>query len=129
MEIKAVTANLLDCRVDAIIIGHFEGAKTPEGEAASVDRALGGAISRLVEKGDIKGKAGEVTILHSLGKLPAERIAVVGLGKRNELDANKVRAATAEVCRYLRNRGAVGLASALLGAGVIPSAIAAQAMT
>jgi leucyl aminopeptidase len=51
------------------------------GAAAAVDRALGGAIARLVEAGEIRGGKGQVTVLHADGGIRAKRVAVVGLGK------------------------------------------------
>jgi leucyl aminopeptidase len=107
MEIKVATGNIADIKTDAIVVNHFEGAKRPEGAAAAIDKILGGAISNLVKQGDIKGKLNEITLLHSLGKLPAGRIVVLGLGKKQELNLNKVRGAMAEVCRYLRAKGKV----------------------
>ena len=86
MEIKAIAGNIVDIKAGAIVVNHFEGVKRPEGDAAAVDKALDGAISQLIKQGDIKGKLNEITILHSLGKLPASRIVVVGLGKKKELN-------------------------------------------
>ncbi|MGD0780212.1 MAG: leucyl aminopeptidase [Dehalococcoidales bacterium] len=131
MEIKAATGEIIGAKTGAIIINHFEGAKQPEGAAAIVDKALGGAISNLMKQGDIKGKLNEITLLHSLGKLPASRIAVLGLGKKKELTVNKVRGAIGEVCRYLRGKGVSSIASIIIGDGVngIKTDVAVQAMT
>jgi leucyl aminopeptidase len=130
MEIKAAAGNLIEIRVDAIMVSHYEAAKRPEGDAAAADKALGGAISRLIKQGDIKGKLNEVNIIHSLGKLPAGRIAVVGLGKKKELNTNKVRGAMAEACRYLRGKGVTSIASGVPGGGAdIRTEDAVQAIT
>jgi leucyl aminopeptidase len=131
MEIKAVTGNLVDIKAGAIIVNHFEGAKRPEGDAAAVDKVLDGAVSRLIKDGDIKGKPNEVTLLHCSGKLPASRVAVVGLGKKKELNINKVRGAIAETCRYLRGKGVTSVATGVQGAGIngIKVEDAAQALT
>lgn len=82
MEIKAATSDLLRIKCDAIVVNHYEGMKRPEGDAAAADKALGGAITQLIKQGDIKGKSNEITLIHSLGKLPAARIVVTGLGKK-----------------------------------------------
>src|SRR4030066_1183888 len=110
MEIKAAAGNIAGIRAGAIIVNHFEGMKHPEGDTTAVDNALDGAITRLIKQGDIRGKLNEVTVLYSLGKLPAGRIVVVGLGKKKELDVNKVRGAAAEACRYLRGKGVTDIA-------------------
>jgi leucyl aminopeptidase len=131
MEIKAAAGELAKIKADAIVVDHYEGAKRPEGDAAAVDKALGGAITQLIKQGDIKGKLNEITLIHSLGRLPAARIAVVGLGKKKELDTNKIRGAVAEACRYLRGKGAAALAGGVTGNGInnIRPESAVQAMT
>ena len=47
---------------------------------------LDGAITKLIEQGEIKGKLNEVSIVHSFGKIPARIVAVAGLGKQDELN-------------------------------------------
>jgi leucyl aminopeptidase len=131
MEIKAVTGDIAGIKAGAIVVNHFEEVKRPEGAAAAIDKTLGGAISELIKQGDIKGKLNEITLLHSLGKLPASRIVVLGLGKKKELTVNKVRSAVAETCRYLRGKGVTSIASITQGDGIneIKSDEAVQAMT
>jgi leucyl aminopeptidase len=102
----------------AIIIGQFEGEKAPEGAAAAADKKLGGAIAAMVKQGDIKGKLNEITLIHSLGKLPAGRVAIVGLGKKKELTVNKMSGAFAEALRFLRGKNVSDVASIVLGDGV-----------
>ncbi len=130
MEIKVIAGDIAGIEADAIIVNHFEGVKSPEGETAAVDRALDGAISQLIKRGEIKGKPNEITMVHSLGKLPAAHVAIVGLGKRSELSTNKVRVAAAEACRWLRSREISTIATVPQGAGInkISPAVAAQAV-
>ncbi len=131
MEIKAATGDIVKIKVDAIMVNHYEGMKRPEGAAAAADKVLDGVITQLIKQGDIKGKLNEVTLIHSLGRLPAGRIAVVGLGKKKELNTNKIRGAVAETCRYLRGKGVATLASGVQGAGIndIKTEESVQAMT
>jgi leucyl aminopeptidase len=131
MEIKATTGDAVKMKVDAIVVNHHEGMKRPEGAAAAADKALDRVITQLIKQGDIKGKLNEVTLIHSLGRLPAGRIVVVGLGKKKELNTNKIRGAVAETCRYLRGKGVTSVASGVQGAGIndIKTGEAVQAMT
>jgi leucyl aminopeptidase len=131
MEIKAATGDITKSKVDAIIVNHYEGIKQPEGDAAVVDRALDSAITQLIRQGHIKGKLNEITLIHSLGRLPAGRIAIIGLGKKKELNTNKVRGAVAETCRYLRGKSVVSVASGEQGAEIngIKTEEAVQAIT
>ena len=131
MEIKTITDDIADIKVDAIIVNHFEGQESLDGDIAAIDRALGGAIGQLAVQGDIKGKLNEITLVHSLGKLPAPRVVVTGLGKQQELNSNKIRGAVAETCRWLRARGVKTIATVPQGAGInnISTEEAAQAVT
>ena len=130
MEVKVIAGDIAGIEADAIILNHFEGVKSPEGETASADKALNGAISQLIKQGEIKGKPNEITMLHSLGRLPAAHVAIVGLGKKSELTTNKVRIAVAEACRWLRSREIHTIATVPQGAGInkISPAAAAQAI-
>ena len=118
MEIKAIVGDIADIKAGAIIVNYFEGGKRLEGDTATVDKALDGAISQLIKQGDIKGKLNEITLVHSMGKLPAARVVITGLGKKQGLTIDKVRGAVAETCRWLRQRGVDSIASIAQGAGI-----------
>jgi leucyl aminopeptidase len=131
MEIKISAGEIAGIKTGVIIVTHFEEVKTPTGETAVIDKKLDGAITNLIKQGDTKGKLNEMTLLLCPSKLPASRIAVLGLGKKQELTLNKVRGAIAEACRYLRGKGVTAIASVVIGEGVngIKNDAAVQAMT
>jgi len=131
MEIKVIAGDITKIEAGAIILGLFEGMKRPDGDLGVVDEALGGAISQLISQGEIKGKIREVTIIHSLGKLPAARVVVLGLGKKEDLSLDRVRMAVGEACRLLPQKGVGDAATVALGAGVGGMALdgIAQAVT
>jgi len=131
MEIKVVVGDITKIESGAIIINFFEKMERLEGDIAAIDKTLDGAISQLISKGEIKGKLNEITIIHSLGKLPAARVVVTGLGKQEELTLDGVRGAVAETCRFLRQRGVDNIATIAQGAGIADIGLegAAQAVT
>jgi len=118
MEIRVIVGDITKIQADAIIVNFFESRKSLDGDIAAVDKALGGAIAQLIKQGEIKGKLNEITMVHSLGKLPTARVVVVGLGKQTELSTNKIRGAVAEACRWLRQKNAANIATTTLGAGI-----------
>jgi len=118
MEIKVIAGDITGIKTEAIIVSFFEGMEHPDGDLAVIDQALDGAISQLIGQGEIKGKLNEVTIVHSLGKLPAARVVVVGLGKKEELSLDRVRMAAGEACRLLQQREISHAATVALGVGV-----------
>jgi leucyl aminopeptidase len=117
LEVKAVTRELIKTKADAIIVGYFEDSQSPGDIITAIDMALDGNITQLLTRGDIKGKLNEVTVIHSLGKLPAGRIVILGLGKRTELTKDKIRRAVAETARSLRKAGVLDIATMALGMG------------
>ncbi len=131
MEIRVIAADVTKVEAGAIIVSLFEGARSLDGDMATMDKALGRAISRLVNQGGIKGKLGELTIIHSLGKLPAARVVIVGLGKKTALTVDKIRGVIAEACRSLRKKGVDDVATIVPGAGIVDITLesAAQAIT
>jgi leucyl aminopeptidase len=67
--------------------------------AQAIDGALDGLLQQLHEEGELRSDLGWAQIVHVRGKLPAKRIAVAGLGKRDEIDADAVRTAGAAVAQ------------------------------
>ena len=131
MEVKVITGDIASVEADAIVVNLFEGVKRPGGATGAVDKALGGAITKLIEQGEIKGKLNEISIIHGLDKIPARIVAVVGLGKKSEFTLDKIRALTAEFCRSLRKLNCRRIATIVHGAGVggIETEAASQAIT
>ena len=119
MEIEIAAGDIARVEAGAAVVSFFEETKGLDGDIANIDRALGGAISRLVGRGEIKGKLGEINVIHSLGKLPAARVAIVGLGKKGELSLNKIRGAMAETCRHLRKKRVGDIATVAHGVGIL----------
>ena len=117
MEIKVVSGDITKVKADAAIVNLFEGIKRPDGATGAVDQALDGTISKLIAKGDIKGKLNEVTLIHTMGKLGPERIVVVGLGKQEGFTYDSIRGVMAVTCRLLRKLGAKRVATIVHGAG------------
>ncbi len=131
MEIKVAAGDITKTKAGVIVVSFFEGDEKPEGDTAVVDRALDGAISQLVGRKEIKGKLNEVTLIHSLGKLPAAGVVVTGLGKKAELTPDKIRGAVAETCRWLKPKGIESIATVAQGAGIggITASASAQVIT
>ncbi len=121
MDFSVVTGNLTDQAVDAVVVNLFSGVADPGGGTGAVDRALDGLISKLIQAGEIRGRTGETTVLHTLGNtyggFSPERVVVAGLGRQDGFDLDGVRAAAAAVARRLRNLGVRSAASLTHGAG------------
>jgi leucyl aminopeptidase len=118
LRIVVKAGDISSIEADAIVVNLFEGVNRPGGATGAVDKALDGAISKLIQQGEIKGKLNEVAVVHSLGRIPARIVAVVGLGKQKDLNLDKLRGATGEFCRSLRRLNCRRIATIVHGAGV-----------
>ncbi len=118
MDITAVQGDISAAEADVVVVNLFEGVTSPGGATGAVDEALGGAIRRLIELGDIRGKAGEFTTIHTFGKLAAPRVLVAGLGKAEDFDVHAVRNLSAEIARACRKPGVTRIATIAHGAGI-----------
>ena len=130
MEIKVESNSIANVDAGAIVVNLFEGVTSPGGATGTVDRALSGAITALIADGEIKGKLGETTVIHTLGKMPAARVVVAGLGKSQDFDIDRVRRVSGTVCASLRKIGVSDVATIVHGAGIggLEPRSAAQAM-
>jgi leucyl aminopeptidase len=121
LEIKVIVGNIAQIEADAIVVNLFEGVEQPGGATAAVDKALDGAISSLISRGEIKGKFGEVSIVHTFGKprqVGAGIVAIAGLGKRQDFNVDKIRGVAGEFCRALRKLNCHKIATILHGTGI-----------
>lgn len=96
--------------------------------AKSVDVILGGLITEMCASGEIKAGLGELNTIHTLGRLAAKRVVVVGLGSQETLDTQSLRRASAIAARHLQHTGAHEIAFTLNWRGFgVDEAAGAQA--
>jgi leucyl aminopeptidase len=105
MQITVRTDDISGINTSALVVNLFKGVSQPGGATGAVDKALDGAISRLIQDGEIKGTAGEISLIHTLGKIGPARVVVAGLGPVEAFDAQAVRQVSGDVLRFLRHRG------------------------
>jgi leucyl aminopeptidase len=130
VTVRVESSDISRFQAKALIVNLFEGVTSPGGGTGAVDGALGGAITSLIRDGEITGKRGEMTVVHGLGRIPAGRVLVVGLGKPEAFTLDHVRDLTADACRRLRGLGVDEAASITPGAGIggLEPGACAQAM-
>lgn len=105
MQIKISTEKISTIATDCLIVTYCEDQDNVKGYTKTVDEALEHRISQLIAEKEIKGKFGEVTLLHNWGKIPAKRTLVLGLGKEDKLTVGKVRDAIGIAARYAQEKG------------------------
>ncbi len=118
MKVSVQQGDITRTQADAIVVNLFEGVTSPGGGTGAVDQALDGAITSLIGSGDIRGKPGEMTVVHTFGKLPTTRVVVLGLGKSAEFSFDKVRDLSGDLARFLRRHRVRNAAVIAHGAGI-----------
>ncbi len=116
--INVAAGDATNYETPALVVNLFQGVTQPGGGTGAVDRALGGAISQLIADSEIRGKLGELTLIHTMERIPARRVVVAGLGKSLDFDTGVVRRVSGDVARFLRRKGVGEYATIAHGAGI-----------
>ena len=102
MQINVKVGDLRTETADAIVLGILEGEPLVS-VASTADAATNGAISELIDAGDFKGEHKQTTILYTRGAITAPRIALIGVGKNEDINPEKVRQAAGKIVQELRD--------------------------
>jgi leucyl aminopeptidase len=127
MKISVISGTLEKLKTGAAVLPVFEDGK-PGQEQERADRSLGTMISRLIKRGDFTAKPGSVHLLYPEGSLVAERLILVGLGKRADLTLDRLRLAAGKAASHARSNGAESVVFAAEGLG-LDAEEAGQALT
>jgi leucyl aminopeptidase len=131
MKVSVLEADITRLDTPVLIVNLFKGVTHPTGATGSVDNLLENSITSLIADKEITGARGELTLIHTLGKMPTKRILVVGLGEQESFNNNTIRFVVAEACRYLQEKGITSASTILHGGGIgqISPEIAATSIT
>ncbi|MGE5617892.1 MAG: leucyl aminopeptidase [Sphingomonadaceae bacterium] len=118
MDILVQQGSVTEVQTPLLAVNLFEGVTVPGGATGAVDGALGGLISRLIAEGEIKGQLDEVALLHTQGRLPAARVAVVGLGPREKFDLDVIRRVSGSLLKRAQELSITSFHTIVHGAGI-----------
>ena len=121
MKINTLVTTPLKHACPALVMGYFEDARDELFTAC--DAALDGCLNRLADSQEFCGKTNSTRLIHTLGKLSAERILLVGLGKKRELTDERLRQAAGNAVQALRVARVASFATALHLSGTSESAL------
>ena len=88
-----------DIRAPLLASFRFEEDGGVEGTLGALDRALGGGVARLFERGDFRGRKDETSVLYRGGESGPDRLVLAGLGKRAAFTLQALRRAVGNVVR------------------------------
>lgn len=92
----------LECREDCLVIGLQQVPKKFGGLLGGLDNRFGGALTELVKSGDLSARAGSLSVIHTLGKLPVKRLLFIGLGNPKELRKEHLKRMFGKAVKHIR---------------------------
>jgi leucyl aminopeptidase len=105
MEIRVEKGRPEKYPCELLLLFSFESPRPLEGSIRDADSEWKGFISTLMRQGDFNGKLFECRLLFTRGALSAQRVALTGLGKREEFDLEKWRGASSKAGQFIRDSG------------------------
>jgi leucyl aminopeptidase len=105
MEFSVTQDPLANQRTGCIVAGVYAGRKLSPA-AQVLDAASGGAIERVLKRGDLEGEAGTTLLLQDPPKLATERVLLVGLGADRDFREGSYRTALTAAMKALVATGA-----------------------
>lgn len=85
MQSKIIQGDLTQVVTPCLILGVFSERQLSEA-AKTIDSASNGALTAVLEKGDLDGKTGSTLMLYGINGVSAERLLLVNCGKHEEFD-------------------------------------------
>lgn len=89
MEFSVKTGDLSKLKTACMTLCLYQGQKL-EGQIAALDKACGQAISKVIKKKEFTGNKAEILTLHNVENAYAQRIVLVGVGKKNSFSPNLI---------------------------------------
>jgi leucyl aminopeptidase len=104
MELTVDTRPPAKIETEALVAYVFEQGKPVDGDLSQLDQATGGALSKLAASGELTGKMLEITLLYYPQGLAAQRLFVLGAGKKEKFGTPELRKLAGAAVRALKSR-------------------------
>jgi leucyl aminopeptidase len=105
MDIRVEKGRAEKYPCELLLLFSFESPEQLEGPIQNVDLEWKGFLSTVMKQGDFKGELFECRLFYTHGALPAKRVLLTGLGKREEFDLDKWRGVSSRAGQFIRNSG------------------------
>jgi hypothetical protein len=94
VQVTFESANVASVQgLDGAVAVVYQDDRPMRGTGAHADWRLNGFLSRLLQGGKFAGEAGEWLLVHTQNRLPFTHLFLVGMGRREQCDAKRVRQA------------------------------------
>ncbi|QPK62086.1 leucyl aminopeptidase [Methylomonas sp. LL1] len=99
-SIESVTLDKLQS--DCLLVGIYENQQLSP-SATHLDSLCNGLVSKLIARGDIKGKNAETLLINNLPDTAIDRVVLVGFGERGKLTRKQFRKALAAATKVVKS--------------------------
>ena len=114
MQFSTKTTTLANTPTSCLVLGVYSNGILPEA-STEIDKASSKAITKLLKAGDMSGKINEAVLLHNITGIKAQRILLVGCGKKTEFTLKKftetLRFTASQLQRYALEDAVLGISS------------------
>src|ERR1700747_441646 len=114
MQISLDSRPAAKVEAEALVSYVFEPEKEQgtavQGVVADLDQAAGGALGKLAGAGELTGKMRHFTLVHFAPGIAAQRVVLVGAGKREKFGTAELRRLASAAVRHLKARSVKRLA-------------------
>jgi leucyl aminopeptidase len=99
-KLTVINTPLDQFKGDALAIALYKNTKSLPAQYASLDRKIGGLITRALDLGDAANDSNQLTVLYMPEKMSFQRLILIGLGEQKDLKINTLRQAAGTVARF-----------------------------
>jgi leucyl aminopeptidase len=110
VKLQVSSAQLLETKADLIVFGVFEGDPANDASLASLHKELGVELAALLARDDFRGRKDQRALVSTLGRIPAHKVLLLGLGKADAYTEAGARVFAANAARTALGEKAASLA-------------------
>ena len=118
MKLEFLSEPLAQVLSPVLVAYSFEDAAASSGTVERLPAEVRGLLEELQTSRELTGKSFECTLVHRPAGLSAQKLLVVGAGKKQKFDDAQLRRVAGTAVRHLRGRGIHNLGWVLEGDGV-----------
>jgi len=126
--LKVIIQDIKKLETEALIVSFFADVRPLKGLAGELDWLLCGSLSDLLLHQKLEGSLGEVALFTSRGKIPAQKIFLVGLGSQAALSPSTLRKAARAAASTAWTAGVTRVALEYFPSPNVPQEAALQAV-
>lgn len=113
MKIEVLRGDLAKAATEAAVVTHFQSDNRLGTIAAALNTKSGGLLREIISRGDNTGLLNQISVVYLKGATQPRRIVLVGLGKREDFNLEKLRGAFAKTAQHIRSLGVKDFSTAV----------------